>query len=242
VVAIYSTFMQRSYDQIVHDVCLQDLPVTFCLDRAGLVGEDGATHHGAFDISYLRHVPNLVCMAPGNEAELPAMLATALAHPGPVAIRYPRGAGVGLPVPETVEPLPIGQGVLAREGSDALIVAIGSRVMPAVAAADALARETGKEVAVFNARFIKPLPEAQLRELAGRFPLWLTVEENVLQGGFGSAVVELLSDAGVLSGLTIKRLGLPDAFVQHGGQNALRALCGIDQSGIKAALAGLLKL
>ena len=164
------------------------------------------------------------------------------AHPGPVAIRYPRGAGVGLPVPQTAEPLPLGQGVLVRQGTDALVVAIGSRVMPAVAAADALARETGREVAVFNARFIKPLPKDQLLELAGRYPLWLTVEENVLQGGFGSAVVELLSDAGALSGLTITRLGLPDAFVEHGAQKALRALCGIDQSGIKAALFRLLAL
>lgn len=240
VVAIYSTFLQRSYDQIVHDVCLQDLPVTFCLDRAGLVGEDGATHHGAFDISYLRHIPNLVCMAPGNEAELPAMLATALAHPGAAAIRYPRGAGVGLPVPEKAEPLPIGQGILVREGRDALIVAIGSRVMPAVAAADALAERTGQQVAVFNARFIKPLPLAQLLELAKTHKRWLTVEENVLEGGFGSAVVEALSDAGALSGLTVKRLGLPNAFVEHGSQKALRALCAIDQPGIEAALSALL--
>ncbi|QAZ67412.1 1-deoxy-D-xylulose-5-phosphate synthase [Solidesulfovibrio carbinolicus] len=240
VVAIYSTFLQRSYDQIVHDVCLQDLPVTFCLDRAGLVGEDGATHHGAFDISYLRHIPNLVCMAPGNEAELPAMLATALAHPGAAAIRYPRGAGVGLPVPDNAEPLPIGQGKLVREGSDGLVVAIGSRVMPAVAAADALAVRTGKQVAVFNARFIKPLPLVQLLELAKTHKRWLTVEENVLEGGFGSAVIEALSDAGALSGLTVKRLGLPDGFVEHGSQKALRALCGIDQPGIEAALAALL--
>lgn len=240
VVAIYSTFLQRSYDQIVHDVCLQDLPVVFCLDRAGLVGEDGATHHGAFDISYLRHIPNLVCMAPGNEAELPAMLATALAHPGATAIRYPRGAGVGLPVPDKAEPLPIGQGELVREGSDGLVVAIGSRVMPAVAAADALAARTGKQVAVFNARFIKPLPLAQLLELAKTHKQWLTVEENVLEGGFGSAVIEALSDAGALSDLTVKRLGLPDGFVEHGSQKALRALCAIDQPGIEAALAALL--
>ncbi len=242
VVAIYSTFLQRSYDQIVHDVCLQDLPVTFCLDRAGLVGEDGATHHGAFDISYLRHIPNLVCMAPGSEAELPAMLATALAHPGAAAIRYPRGAGVGLPVPEKAEPLPIGQGELVRQGSDALVVAIGSRVMPAVAAADALAARTGKQVAVFNARFIKPLPLAQLLELVKTHKRWLTVEENVLEGGFGSAVVEALSDADALSGLTIQRLGLPDGFVEHGSQKALRALCAIDQPGIEAALVRLLQL
>ncbi len=242
VVAIYSTFLQRSYDQIIHDVCLQNLPVTFCLDRGGLVGEDGATHHGAFDLSYLRHIPNLTVMAPGNEAELPAMLATAMAHPGPVAIRYPRGAGEGAAVPEHPVALPMGRGELVREGRDAVIVAIGSRVVPSVVAANELAAETGKEVAVFNARFVKPLPAAQLLELAGRFPLFLTVEENVLEGGFGSAVLECLADAGALSGLTVRRLGLPDAFVEHGAQRALRALCGLDKAGIKAALASLLGL
>lgn len=242
VVAIYSTFLQRSYDQIIHDVCLQNLPVTFCLDRGGLVGEDGATHHGAFDLSYLRHIPNLTVMAPGNEAELPAMLATAMAHPGPVAIRYPRGAGEGAAVPEHPVALPMGRGELVREGRDAVIVAIGSRVVPSVVAANELAAETGKEVAVFNARFIKPLPAAQLLELAGRFPLFLTVEENVLEGGFGSAVLECLADAGALSGLTVRRLGLPDAFVEHGAQRALRALCGLDKAGIKAALTSLLGL
>jgi len=242
VVAIYSTFLQRSYDQIVHDVCLQNLPVIFCLDRGGLVGEDGATHHGAFDLSYLRHIPNLTLMAPGNIAELPDMLATALAHGGPVAIRYPRGAGEGLAVPEYPEPKPMGRGVLMREGADALVVAIGSRVMPAVVAANELAAETGREVAVFNARFVKPLPAAQLLEMAGRYPLWLTVEENVLQGGFGSAVLECLSDAGVLSGISVRRLGLPDAFVEHGPQMALRALCGLDKDGIKTTLRSLLGL
>ncbi len=242
VVAVYSTFLQRSYDQIVHDVCLQNLPVTFCLDRAGLVGEDGATHHGAFDLSYLRHIPNLVVMAPGSEAELPAMLATALHHPGPVAIRYPRGAGEGLPLPENPQPLPIGRGELVRPGTDALIVAIGSRVMPAVAAANELAAETGKEVAVFNARFVKPLPAEQLLELARTFPLWLTVEENVLEGGFGSAVLELLADADAFTGLTVRRVGLPDAFVEHGAQKILRALCGIDKDGIKESLRTLLAL
>ncbi len=240
VVAIYSTFLQRSYDQIVHDVCLQNLPVTLCLDRGGLVGEDGATHHGAFDLSYLRHIPNLVLMAPRNEAELPAMLATAMAHAGPVAIRYPRGSGEGVAIPEPVEPLPIGRGELVRDGADALVVAIGSRVTPAVLAANELAAETGKQVAVFNARFVKPLPEEQLLELAGRFTHWLTVEENVLQGGFGAAVLECLADADVLSGLTVTRLGLPDAFVEHGLQNALRSLCGLDKDGIKAALRRLL--
>ena len=242
VVAIYSTFLQRSYDQIVHDVCLQNLPVVFCLDRGGLVGEDGATHHGAFDLSYLRHIPNLMLLAPRDETELPAMLATALSHHGPVAIRYPRGAGVGGAIPETVAPFPLGRGELLREGTDALIVAIGSRVHPALAAADALAVTTGRQVAVFDARFVKPLPHAQLAALAKRFSRWLTVEENVLQGGFGSAVLECLADADALSGLTVRRLGLPDAFVEHGPQRALRALCGIDAVGIGQALRRLLGL
>jgi 1-deoxy-D-xylulose-5-phosphate synthase len=240
VVAVYSTFLQRSYDQIVHDVCLQNLPVTFCLDRAGLVGEDGATHHGAFDLSYLRHIPNLVVMAPASEAELPAMLATALRQDGPAAIRYPRGAGEGLPLPEKPEPLPFGRGELVRPGRDALVVAIGSRVMPAVAAANEIAAATGREVAVFNARFVKPLPREQLLELVREFPLWLTAEENVLLGGFGSAVLEMLEDAGALDRLTVRRLGLPDAFVEHGAQKALRALCGIDKDGIVTALNALL--
>jgi 1-deoxy-D-xylulose-5-phosphate synthase len=239
VVAIYSTFMQRSYDQVVHDVCLQNLNVTFCLDRGGLVGEDGATHHGVFDLSFLRHIPNLVIMAPRNEPELQHMLATALDHEGPVALRYPRGVGEGAPLAETPEILPIGQGELLQEGSDGVIVALGSRVGPALDAAQALAGETGKNVAVFDARFVKPLPEAQLLELARTQPFLLTVEENVLAGGFGSAVLELLADRGALGGVRVKRLGIPDEFVEHGSQKQLRARVGINRDGILEALRGL---
>ncbi len=234
VVAIYSTFLQRSYDQIVHDVCLQDLPVVLCLDRGGLVGEDGATHHGVFDFSYMRHVPNLLFMAPKDEAELQRMLATAMIHPGPVAIRYLRGVGTGADLSERPEPLPLGQGELLRDGTDAVIVAIGSRVMPSLVAARELEAE-GLNVAVYNARFVKPLPEAELVELAGRFTRILTVEENALQGGFGSAVLECLSDAGALSGQVVRRLGIPDYFVEHGAQKLLREMLGIDKDGIKAA-------
>jgi 1-deoxy-D-xylulose-5-phosphate synthase len=235
VVAIYSTFLQRSYDQIVHDVCLQNLPVTLCLDRGGLVGEDGATHHGVFDLSFLRHIPNLVLMAPKDEAELQRMLATAMAHDGPVAIRYLRGVGIGAELADVPEPLPIGQGELLRDGSDALIVAIGSRVLPSLQAALELEGETGLKVAVYNARFVKPLPGEDLKALAGRFDRILTVEENALQGGFGSAVLEFLSDSGALTGQTVTRLGIPDHFVEHGPQAALRAMVGINKEGIKAA-------
>ncbi len=239
VVAIYSTFMQRSYDQIVHDVCLQNLNVTLCLDRCGLVGEDGATHHGVFDISFLRHIPNLVIMAPANEPELQHMLATALAHAGPVALRYPRGVGEGAALTEKPEILPIGQGALLREGRDGVIVALGSRVSPALDAARSYFEETGRDVAVFNARFVKPLPEDQLLALARTQPFMLVVEENVLAGGFGSAVLELLADREALSGLRFKRLGIPDTFVEHGTQKALRAKLGLNRDGILDTLRAL---
>lgn len=241
VVAIYSTFMQRSYDQIVHDVCLQNLNVTFCLDRGGLVGEDGATHHGVYDLSFLRHIPGLVVMAPRNEPELQNMLATALAHEGPVALRYPRGVGEGAALVETPELLPLGRGELLREGSDGVIVALGSRVNPALEAARMLCEETGREVAVFNARFVKPLPEEQLLALAGSQPFMLLVEENALPGGFGSAVLELLADRDALSSLRVKRLGVPDRFIEHGSQKELRARIGINRDGILNALRAMVR-
>jgi 1-deoxy-D-xylulose-5-phosphate synthase len=238
-VCIYSTFLQRSYDQIVHDVCLQNLGVTFFLDRAGLVGEDGATHHGVYDIAFLRHVPNLTLMAPKDEAELAQMAATALALPGPAAVRYPRGVGSGAEVPqdsEALTPLPLGQGELLRDGADAVILALGSRVYPAVEGAQELQAEHGLSVAVFNARFVKPLPEAQILELAERFDRIITVEEGCLAGGFGSAVLELLADRNHLAGRTVRRVGIPDLFVEHGTSKELRARVGIDKAGIKAAV------
>ena len=192
-----------------------------------------------FDLSYLRHIPGLVLMAPRNEPELQNMLATALAYAGPVAVRYPRGVGEGAPLAEKPEILPIGQGELLREGADGVIVALGSRVSPALEAARVFAEETGKEVAVFNARFVKPLPEAQLLELAASQPFILTVEENALAGGFGSAVLELLADRGALGGLRLRRLGVPDQFVEHGSQKELRARLGINRDGILEALRGL---
>ena len=236
VVAIYSTFMQRSYDQIVHDVCLQNLNVTLCLDRCGLVGEDGATHHGVFDISYLRHIPNLVIMAPRDEAELQRMLVTALDHPGPVALRYPRGVGEGAVLAEAPAVLPVGQGEMLREGADGVIVALGSRVAPALEAATALFSESGVDVAVLNARFVKPLPKDQLLALAASRPFMLVVEENVLAGGFGSAVLELLADHDALAGLRFRRLGIPDVFVEHGSQKELRRKLGLNRDGILDAL------
>ncbi len=239
-VAIYSTFLQRSYDQVVHDVCLQNLPVSLFLDRGGLVGEDGPTHHGVFDLSFLRHIPNLVIMAPKDEAELRLMVKTALNHNGPCAVRYPRGVGLGSPLSDGLAPLPLGQGELLRDGKDVLLVAIGNRVHPSLAAAERLEREDGLQVAVFNVRFVKPLPEAQLVELAERFKTILLVEENMQAGGFGSAVLELLASKDLLTGRTIRQQGIPDIFVEHGSQSELRARLALNESGIAQAVRGIL--
>jgi 1-deoxy-D-xylulose-5-phosphate synthase len=234
-VAIYSTFMQRAYDQIIHDVCLQNLNVNLFLDRGGLVGEDGATHHGAFDLSFLRHIPNLVFMAPKDEAELAQMMATAFAHDGPCAMRYPRGTGVGAKVSKTPRKIAIGKGELMRDGKDAVVITLGSRVYPAVEAAMEL-EKIGLDVAVFNTRFVKPLPRKQLLELAGRFDKILLVEENALAGGFGSAVLEFFNETEMLHDKTVKCLGIPDEFIEHGTQRELRSLVGIDKKGIKKVL------
>ncbi|MFO7718415.1 MAG: 1-deoxy-D-xylulose-5-phosphate synthase [Desulfohalobium sp.] len=239
-VAIYSTFLQRSYDQIVHDVCLQNLPVTLCLDRGGLVGEDGATHHGAFDLSFLRHIPNLAIMAPKDEPELQDMLATALAHNGPVAVRYPRGVGPGHAMKDTASALPWARGEWLRPGGDAVVVAVGSRVQPALEAAELVATQSGLEVGVLNLRFIKPLPEQELLEAVQKSPRLLVVEENTAIGGAGSGVLECLAEQDALRNVRIKRLGLPDTFVGHGPQKALRAEVGLDARGIAASLRELL--
>lgn len=225
VVAIYSTFTQRAYDQIVHDVCLQSLPVVFMLDRAGLVGDDGPTHHGVFDISFLRHVPNLVLMAPKDEAELCRMLVTALQAEVPAAIRYPRGAGPGAIVPEIPEPLEIGKAEVLAEGDDVLVLALGATVERAVEAGKRL-REEGSSATVVNARFAKPLDEDLVCDLAARVPRVVTVEEGSLAGGFGSGVMELLSDRGVDA--KIRRVGIPDRFVEHGDTDILLRECGLD--------------
>jgi 1-deoxy-D-xylulose-5-phosphate synthase len=214
VCAIYSTFLQRAYDQIVHDVCLQKLPVTFCMDRAGLVGDDGPTHHGMFDIAYLRPLPNMVLMAPRDEAMLVHMLHTALHVDGPAAIRYPRGAGVGVELPAGPELLRVGTGEILREGERVALIGYGTGVGKALGAADLLA-ERGLDVTVADARFAKPLDALLLASLAADHDLLVTVEEGVLAGGFGSAVWESLSDEGAVAP-RILRVGLPDRYVTHG--------------------------
>jgi 1-deoxy-D-xylulose-5-phosphate synthase len=214
VAAIYSTFLQRAFDQIVHDVCLQSLPVVFALDRAGLVGDDGPTHHGAFDIAYLRCLPNITLMAPRDEGMLVHMLHTALRHDaGPVAIRYPRGEGVGVPLPAMPQPIGIGTGEILREGERVALVGYGTGVQKALGAAEILA-EGGLDVTVADARFAKPLDAGLLAQLAAEHDLLVTVEEGVLMGGFGSAVWECLSDGGLAP--RILRIGLPDRYVTHG--------------------------
>jgi 1-deoxy-D-xylulose-5-phosphate synthase len=225
VCAIYSTFLQRAYDQIVHDVCLQRLNVVFALDRAGLVGDDGPTHHGAFDIAYLRCLPNIVLMAPRDEAMLTRMLRTALTYDGgPIALRYPRGEGVGVPMPRTIAPIEIGRGEVLREGDRVAIVGYGTGVQKALEAADLLA-EGGLDVTVADARFAKPLDGQLLGALAAEHELLVTVEEGVLAGGFGSAVWECLNDAGGHVP-RILRVGLPDRYVAHGKPALLHAEVG----------------
>ncbi len=230
VVAIYSTFLQRAYDQILHDVCIEKLPVIFALDRGGLVGEDGATHHGLFDLSFLRSLPNMTIMAPKDENELCRMMATAVAHNGPVAFRYPRGCAAVVRIEEPVKPLPIGKAEVLTEGNDVLILAIGSSVQESLAAYAILAKEN-IFATVINCRFVKPLDEELIVSYAKKIPRIVTVEENVLQGGFGSAVLECLADHGI-SGFKIRRIGIPDMFVEHGPQKFLRAKYGLDAAGI----------
>jgi 1-deoxy-D-xylulose-5-phosphate synthase len=225
VCAIYSTFLQRAYDQIVHDVCLQKLNVVFAMDRAGLVGDDGPTHHGAFDIAYLRCLPNMLLMAPRDEAMLARMLRTALTYDGgPVALRYPRGEGVGVPMPRTIGAIEIGRGEILREGDRVAIVGYGSGVQKGLEAADLLA-EGGLEVTVADARFAKPLDAGLMSALAAEHELLVTVEEGVLAGGFGSAVWECLNDGGGPIP-RILRVGLPDRYVAHGKPALLHAEVG----------------
>ncbi len=219
VAAIYSTFLQRAYDQIVHDVCLQRLNVVFAMDRAGLVGDDGPTHHGAFDIAYLRCLPNLVLMAPRDEAMLVHMLRTALVYDdGPVALRYPRGEAVGVGLPAAPKPIEIGTGEILREGERVALLGYGTGVQKALEAASILA-ESGISVTVADARFAKPIDAGLAAQLAAEHELLVTVEEGVLAGGFGSAVWETLSDAGIAS--RILRVGLPDRYVTHGSPKLL---------------------
>jgi 1-deoxy-D-xylulose-5-phosphate synthase len=225
VAAIYSTFLQRAYDQIVHDVCLQKLNVTFAMDRAGLVGDDGPTHHGAFDIAYLRCLPNIVLMAPRDEAMLVHMLHTALCYDGgPTALRYPRGEAVGVPLPERPHEIPIGAGEILREGEQVALLGYGTGVQKSLDAAKIL-EEHGVSATVADARFAKPIDAGLAAQLAAEHELLVTVEEGVLAGGFGSGVWETLNDAGIRMP-QILRVGLPDRYVTHGAPALLHAEVG----------------
>ncbi|UCG81685.1 MAG: 1-deoxy-D-xylulose-5-phosphate synthase [Desulfobacterales bacterium] len=239
VVAIYSTFLQRAYDQILHDVCLEGHPVVFAMDRGGIVGEDGPTHHGLFDLSYLRGLPNMVVMAPKDENELRHMLSTAVTHPGPIAFRYPRGSGVGVPIEEEMQMLPIGKAEVLTTGTDAVILGIGATVMVAVEAGKQL-EDQGISATVVNCRFLKPLDDTLITRLATEIPYVLTVEENVLQGGFGSAVLECLADAGITTKRFV-RLGISDTFVEHGSQKILRKKYGVDAASIVKSIKDMVR-
>ena len=221
VVAIYSTFLQRAYDQVLHDVCLQKLPVTLALDRGGLVGEDGPTHHGTFDYAYLRPMPGMVLMAPADEGELRHMLKTAIYSNGPAAVRYPRGAGRGMSVEDEPAQIPIGKAVALRDGRDVALVAVGSMVEVALEAAQELEQQ-GVSTAVINARFVKPLDENCISGYAARTRLLITLEEHVLQGGFGSSVLEMLNSLEIPD-LRVVRFGIGDTFVEHGKRDILLA-------------------
>jgi 1-deoxy-D-xylulose-5-phosphate synthase len=238
VTAIYSTFAQRGYDQIFHDICLQKLPVTIALDRGGLVGDDGPTHHGVFDLSYLRHLPEMTLMAPKDENELRHMLKTAVWSDRPIALRYPRGTGYGVSLDLDLVSLEIGKGEQLTEGEDIVILAIGTTVYPSLDAAKILAGE-GIAATVINSRFVKPLDCALILKAVARTGCLLTVEENALHGGFGSAVLELLESSGIF-GIRVKRLGIPDRFIEHGSQSQLRANLGLDAAGIVTAARDLL--
>jgi 1-deoxy-D-xylulose-5-phosphate synthase len=229
VVAIYSTFLQRAFDQIVHDVCLQNLPVVFAIDRGGLVGEDGPTHHGHFDITYLRSLPNITLMSPKDENELRHMIYTAIEHSGPVAIRYPRGNGLGVPCDPELKAIAIGESEVIKEGEEIVIIALGNCVAPSLEAAAGLEKE-GRSAAVINCRFVKPL-DRKLAETARKVGRVLIVEENIRQGGLGGAFLELLNDMDI-ENVRIKRIGLPDKFIEHGPSGLLRKNYYLDAEGI----------
>ncbi|REJ77394.1 MAG: 1-deoxy-D-xylulose-5-phosphate synthase [Acidobacteria bacterium] len=231
VAAIYSTFLQRGFDQVIHDVCLQDLDVTFAMDRAGIAGPDGPTHHGLLDIAYLRGYPNITLMAPKDENELRHMLYTAVEHPHPTALRYPRGSGVGVEMSGEPELLEIGKAEMLREGGDIVLLALGSMVHPALEAADELEKE-GIDTGVINARFIKPLDTELIIALAQSSRVIFTIEEAYLAGGFGSAVIEVLESNGIQDSVKVVRMGIPDRIITHGDAKLLRAKYGLDADGI----------
>jgi 1-deoxy-D-xylulose-5-phosphate synthase len=228
VVAIYSTFLQRAYDQLIHDVALQDLDVLFAIDRAGLVGPDGATHAGSFDLSYLRCIPNMVVMAPSDELECRRMLTTGFLHPGPAAVRYPRGSGTGVAVSDELLPLPIGKADLRRRGGGVALLAFGAMVAPALKAAERI------NATVVDMRFVKPLDEVLLLDLAQSHAGFVTIEDNALMGGAGSAVTELLHARGLA--LPVLQLGLSDQFLEHAAREELLAHEGLDAAGIERSV------
>lgn len=228
VVAIYSTFLQRAYDQLIHDIALQNLPVMLAIDRAGLVGADGPTHHGAFDLSYLRCVPNLLIATPSDENECRRLLTTAYRHDGPSAVRYPRGTGPGALIDPGLEPLPVGKGIVRRQGRGVALLAFGSLVTPALTVAERL------DATVADMRFVKPLDRDLIRDLATSHTHLVTLEENAVMGGAGSAVAEALAAMGLVR--PILHLGLPDRFVEHGDPATLLARCGLDADGIETAV------
>jgi 1-deoxy-D-xylulose-5-phosphate synthase len=235
--AIYSTFLQRAYDQVVHDVCLQNLDVTFALDRAGIVGADGATHQGFFDIAYLRALPNVIVMAPKDENELQHMLKTAVEYPGPAAVRFPRGGGFGVPLDPELKAVLVGESELLCDGDDAVVIAIGTMAHEALDAASELASQ-GIRAAVLNARFVKPLDVDRIVALAKRCRVLVTVEEATGPGGFGAAVLEALSEADVQ--VPSRCIAIPDRVVEHGDSKAIRAYLGLDSAGIVRAVSALL--
>lgn len=240
VAAIYSTFLQRAYDSVLHDICMQKLHVTLCLDRAGLVGDDGYTHHGVFDYAYLRSMPEMTIMAPKDENELRHMLKTAVDYDGPVSVRYPRGSGVGVEITEPMHSLPIGKAEVLRDGKDVCLWAIGSMVQTALQAADKLA-EQGISAGVVNMRFAKPLDEELLLEHATQYGKIVTLEEGVLQGGVGSTVLETLNAAKMLQKCQVLTLGIPDEFVLHGDKKLLFKDLGLDVETIADKIAALVK-
>lgn len=239
VVAVYSTFLQRAYDQIVHDVCLQNLPVIFAIDRAGLVGDDGPTHHGVFDLSFLRHVPNMVIAAPSDAAELREMLRLAAGYDGPFAIRYPRGTALEIPAHSDMKPMSVGSSEVLADGSDVCIVAVGSAVPISLRAVEML-REQRISSALINARFVKPLDSETILKYARRCGRLVVIEENSVQGGFGSAVSELLSSEGIC-GVPVCQVGLPDEFIGQGAQTLLRQFHGLDPEQIARTAAELVQ-
>jgi 1-deoxy-D-xylulose-5-phosphate synthase len=241
VAAIYSTFLQRAFDQVIHDVCLQNLNVTFAMDRAGIVGADGPTHHGLLDIAYLRGYPNIILMAPKDEAEMRDMMLTAIEYPGPAALRYPRGNGIGIDISRAPTQVEIGKAEILREGTgDVAIIAYGSMVYPALNAAEKLEADS-IEATVINARFVKPLDEELILNLAKNNNVLVTVEEAYLAGGFGSAVMELLEANGLADKVKIVRMGVSDMIIPHGDPKGLLAEHGLNANGIYAKVKATLE-